>query len=111
MARQFEIHAMESTTTEFMEAFSMQYPTLTGLRETLEQLLMLADLVKFAKEDPSESENERHMNNAFDFVEKTYRMFDHSEMDNDDTLSQKDRENVADREVMVETVKEEAKNE
>ncbi len=76
MSRQFNMHALESTSTEIIEAFSVRYAEMNGLMETLEQLLMLADLVKFAKESPSEEENERHLANAERFVEKTYRMFD-----------------------------------
>jgi hypothetical protein len=75
MARQFDIHALESTTSEIIEAFSVQYAEKNGLMNSLEQLLMLADLVKFAKEAPSQEENERHLRNAEAFVEKTYRMF------------------------------------
>lgn len=76
MSRQFNMHALESTSTEIIEAFSVRYAEMNGLMETLEQLLMLADLVKFAKEAPSEEENERHLANAERFIEKTYRMFD-----------------------------------
>lgn len=75
MMRQFSIHAMESTTNEILEAFSVQIPDEKPLLEKLGELLMLADLVKFAKEDPSPKENDRHMQNARDFVEQTYRMF------------------------------------
>jgi hypothetical protein len=84
MARQFDIHALESTTTEIIEAFSVRYTEQNGLLNSLEQLLMLADLVKFAKEAPSREENERHLQHAEDFVEKTYRMFsddDESDVD------------------------------
>ena len=79
ITRQFSIHAMESTTAEILEAFAIQNTGDRKLVETLESLLMLADLVKFAKEDPSREENERHLRNAEDFVERTYRMFDAEE--------------------------------
>jgi len=75
MARQFEIHAMESTSQEILEAFSVQNAGHPELNQKLQDLLMLADLVKFAKEDPTPNENELHLNGARDFVEKTYRMF------------------------------------
>lgn len=81
ITRQFDIHALESTTNEIIEAFSVRYKEQNGLLNTLEGLLMLADLVKFAKEDPTQDENERHLRNAEDFVEKTYRMFEYSEAD------------------------------
>lgn len=83
MAHQFDIHAMESTTTEIIEAFSVRYTEHNGLLNSLEQLLMLADLVKFAKEAPSQEENERHLQHAENFVEKTYRMFGEAESDAD----------------------------
>jgi hypothetical protein len=79
ITRQFSIHAMESTTAEILEAFAIQNTGDRKLVETLESLLMLADLVKFAKEDPTREENEKHMRNAVDFVERTYRMFDAEE--------------------------------
>jgi len=75
MARQFDIHALESTTREIIEAFSVRYTEKNSLMNSLEQLLMLADLVKFAKEAPSQEENERHLQHAKQFIEKTFRMF------------------------------------
>ena len=75
ITRQFSIHAMESTTSEILEAFAVQNTGDRKLLDTLESLLMLADLVKFAKEDPTREENETHLRNAYDFVERTYRMF------------------------------------
>ncbi|MDF1572805.1 MAG: hypothetical protein P1P82_14445 [Bacteroidales bacterium] len=87
MARQFDIHALESTTREIIEAFSVRYKERNGLMDSLEQLLMLADLVKFAKEAPSQEENERHLQHAEDFVEKTYRMFGDGEADAEDTVT------------------------
>jgi hypothetical protein len=41
----------------------------------LKDLLELADLVKFAKEDPLPVENQTNLNNAYLFVQKTYPMF------------------------------------
>ncbi len=76
ITRQFNIPALESTSSEILEAFAIQNTGDRELVDTLEGLLMLADLVKFAKEDPTREENERHMRNAMDFVERTYRMFD-----------------------------------
>jgi hypothetical protein len=76
MARQFTIHAMESTSSEILEAFAIQNTDDHKLVDTLESLLLLADLVKFAKEDPTREENEKHLRNAVDFVERTYRMFE-----------------------------------
>jgi hypothetical protein len=79
ITRQFSIHAMESTTAEILEAFAIQNTGDRKLVETLESLLLLADLVKFAKEDPTREENEKHLRNAVDYVERTYRMFETEE--------------------------------
>jgi len=85
MTRQFGIHAMESTTLEILEAFSVQNTGSEELNKKLENLLMLADLVKFAKEDPTPVENTTHMRSAVGFVEQTYRMFyDEEEADESD---------------------------
>jgi len=39
--------------------------------ENLESLLILADLVKFAKGNPDPDENIVHLDNAYDFVKST----------------------------------------
>jgi len=75
MARQFGIHAMESTSLEILEAFTVYNTGGEDLNGKLERLLMLADLVKFAKEDPAPEENKTHLKSGEDFVEQTYRMF------------------------------------
>jgi hypothetical protein len=41
----------------------------------LSGLLELADLVKFAKEDPLPMDNQSNLNNAYLFVQKTYPLF------------------------------------
>jgi len=45
------------------------------LDEMLKELLELADLVKFAKEDPLPIDNQTNLNNAYIFVQKTYPRF------------------------------------
>jgi hypothetical protein len=42
-------------------------------KEKLQQLLMLSDLVKFAKQFPIEAEHNFTLQNAFDFVNGTKR--------------------------------------
>lgn len=69
----FDIPAMESVTWEILEDFKKYSWDDEDLMDLLESLLQLSDLVKFAKEDPSPSENETHLNNAYIFVEKTKR--------------------------------------
>ena len=51
------------------------------LDEMLKELLELADLVKFAKEDPLPMDNQTNMNNAYIFVQKTYPLFYKLDMD------------------------------
>ncbi len=68
---QFGIDAMESTTGETLQKFRRFAYDDTLLLEMLESLLNLSDLVKFAKEDPTPTENETNLNNAYLFVEKT----------------------------------------
>ncbi|MFH0755744.1 MAG: hypothetical protein V2B15_00465 [Bacteroidota bacterium] len=73
--RQYGIPAMERTTEEILEAFRKSNTEDPLLDEMLKDLLELADLVKFAKEDPLPLENQTNMNNAYLFVQKTYPLF------------------------------------
>lgn len=72
--RQYGIQAMESTSYEILQAFSRSNDD-SLLDEMLEELLVMADLVKFAKEDPLPVDNQTHLNNAYIFVQKTYPLF------------------------------------
>jgi len=67
----YQIPAMESVTWEILESFKKYSWEDDTLMEILESLLQLSDLVKFAKEDPTPTENETHLNNAYIFIEKT----------------------------------------
>ena len=73
--RQYGIPAMERTTEEILEAFRKSNTEDPLLDDMLKELLELADLVKFAKEDPLPLDNQSNLNNAYLFVQKTYRMF------------------------------------
>jgi len=73
--RQYGIPAMESTTEEILYAFRKTSTEDNLLDEMLEGLLVLADLVKFAKEDPLPVDNQTNLNNAYLFVQKTYPLF------------------------------------
>jgi hypothetical protein len=69
---QFRISAMESTTSEIMEALPGTDKGIpAGPRNNLFTLLTDADLVKFAKALPLPSENEKSMEVAVDFVRQT----------------------------------------
>ncbi len=73
--RQFGIPAMESTTDEILQSFRKSSADDSLLDEMLKELLELADLVKFAKEDPLPLDNQSNLNNAYLFVQKTYPLF------------------------------------
>lgn len=68
----FGLNALESTTDEIMLAFRSQVVDRES-KEKLQQLLMLSDLVKFAKQFPIETEHQFTLQNAFDFVNGTKR--------------------------------------
>lgn len=73
--RQYGIPAMESTTDEILHAFRRANPEDQLLDEILQELLQLADLVKFAREEPLPVDNQTNLNNAYIFVQKTYPLF------------------------------------
>lgn len=68
--RRFLVEAHEQTTAEILRGMR-----LTGISEEqtaqLSNILRLADLVKFAKEKPSEEENKRSLRLGVSFVEQT----------------------------------------
>ncbi|GIV43269.1 MAG: hypothetical protein KatS3mg035_0392 [Bacteroidia bacterium] len=66
----YQITALEQTTGEIL--LSIRSLALSNeLREKLQQLLSLSDLVKFAKAQPLPQENELSMQNAIDFIQQT----------------------------------------
>ncbi len=66
----FGIHAVEMVTPEILE--SVEGTRLNpATRLKLQEMLELADLVKFAKENPLPDEQERSMNYAIDFVKES----------------------------------------
>lgn len=73
--RQYGIPAMERTTDEIMQAFQKTNREDGLLDEMLKELLELADLVKFAREDPLPVDNQSNLNNAYLFVQKTFPLF------------------------------------
>jgi hypothetical protein len=79
--RQYDIPAMESTTEEILDAFRRTNREDSLLDEMLKDLLELADLVKFAREDPLPVDNQTNLNNAYLFVQKTYPLFYREETD------------------------------
>ena len=85
--RQYDIPAMESTTEEILHAFRRTNREDNLLDEMLKDLLELADLVKFAKEDPLPVDNQTNLNNAYLFVQKTYPLFYREEKERKDPVS------------------------
>jgi len=66
----YVIKAQEQTTEEIVAA--LKYKNLDALnRNLLQQILTLADLVKFAKEKPAANENEQILDDAVQFVTQT----------------------------------------
>jgi hypothetical protein len=70
--RRFRILAMESTSDEILSEF-VNGIIPKDLRDNLKEILVLADLVKFAKFTPVSEENEISLKLAFKFVESTYK--------------------------------------
>lgn len=66
----FQVHAPEMTTDEIMDLINTP-ATNKQAKDKLWQTLILADLVKFAKEQPLPLENDGSLNNAVDFVKET----------------------------------------
>ncbi len=68
----FKIQALEQTTDEILFGFR-NVAIDEESRSKLKQVLILADLVKFAKEQPLPNENELSITNSYDFVHGTKR--------------------------------------
>ncbi|HQQ93204.1 MAG TPA: hypothetical protein PLQ93_01510 [Bacteroidia bacterium] len=68
----YGIPALESTSDEIMQAFKGQVVDQAS-KDRIKQILMLSDLVKFAKLYPDEAEHLECLQQAFDFVNGTKR--------------------------------------
>jgi hypothetical protein len=68
----FKIQALEQTTEEILFGFRNAAVDEES-KGKLKQVLILADLVKFAKEQPLPDENETSMSNVYDFINGTKR--------------------------------------
>jgi LPXTG-motif cell wall-anchored protein len=67
----FLIPALESTTAEIMEGMLGRHECPRESMDQLGHVLMLADMVKFAKAVPAPLENERSLETAIGFVNRT----------------------------------------
>ncbi len=70
LEKRFKVGAMEMTTAEIMLAMENK-PEMKKNGEGLQEILTLADLVKFAKHQPGTTDNEISMDMAFEFVNDT----------------------------------------
>ena len=67
----FGINAMEITSEEILSALEMELNTDMELKTSFTKLLVQADMVKFAKEEPLPQENEISLLSAYTFVNRT----------------------------------------
>jgi len=99
--RRYEIRAMEMTSYDIMQAWKISGEDYEGLAPSLDRLLNLADLVKFARERPLASDNEENMDRAYDFVHKTKLvkpLFGEDNKDTDEAISETEMINPAENE-------------
>lgn len=75
LSERFGFNAMEMTTAEIIEQLSVVENLLKESGDDtikeLESVLVMADLVKFAKLEPPMNENDRNMSSAVEFVNRT----------------------------------------
>lgn len=70
LEKRYNVKTQETTTDEILWALKQRDIT-DEYRTILQRLLVMADLVKFAKEKPTPADNERSMDDAIEFVLKT----------------------------------------
>lgn len=76
--KRYQVHALENTTDEIMQ--SLRFHSIEpNLLAKLNQVLVLSDLVKFAKEKPLANENEMSLMNAVEFVKETKEIIQETE--------------------------------
>ncbi|QTE35922.2 BatD family protein [Mucilaginibacter gossypii] len=70
LEKRYNIQALEQTSEEIFASLT-HMDIASEDRNLLRQLLILADMVKFAKEKPAANENEKSMENAVTFIKDT----------------------------------------
>ncbi|MCD0489281.1 hypothetical protein LPB86_13655 [Pedobacter sp. MC2016-14] len=70
LEKRYQINALEQTTEEIFKSLRNK-DISDDDRKNLKELLVLADLVKFAKEKPLSTENEQSMESAINFIKNT----------------------------------------
>jgi hypothetical protein len=74
LEKRYDIHTQEQTTAEILAGLKDK-PMPENGRKSLEGILTLADLAKFAKREPSTGENEQCIQDAIDFIRQTKEEF------------------------------------
>ncbi|NOX46732.1 MAG: hypothetical protein GXO89_07115 [Chlorobi bacterium] len=69
----FDINAMEMTTDEIMESLKIIQVNAQA-KDKIRKVFQLADLVKFAKQQPLPLEHDASLNNAVDFVKESMHL-------------------------------------
>ena len=101
----FRLMAMESTTAEILDDLEENTGIPKESRETLRKILSVADLVKFAKYLPLPEDHEQSMENAIDFINRTFAIPEVPEPEKiPGTESEIPDKNNKETEVMNETV-------
>ena len=75
LENRFHIQALESTTSEILGACSL-IPELSDRKDQINELLHMADMVKFAKAKPPVDIHERYLDYVESFVMETKYIFD-----------------------------------
>jgi hypothetical protein len=70
LEHEYDFPALEQTTREVMRSIRLT-PIESGQQKHLNRILLLSDLVKYAKEKPLAKENEEMLELALEFVQKT----------------------------------------
>ncbi len=70
LEQRFNLNAMEMTTSEIMQAFSLQ-KSKSAKESTLRNIMHTADLVKFARYRPDGETNDMMLENALAFIKST----------------------------------------
>jgi hypothetical protein len=73
--KRYAVHALENTTDEIMQSIRFN-GILPDQLTKLNQILVLSDLVKFAKEQPLANENDMSLLNAIEFVKNTKQIIE-----------------------------------
>jgi hypothetical protein len=75
LEKRYQVNALENTTDEILQ--SIRFHGISPIQTTkLNQILVLADLVKFAKEKPLANENDMSLINAIEFIENTKQIIE-----------------------------------